>query len=96
MSCIEPVADAFPIEQLEKAHGYDVVVENATLAHAAYQVVNFHECLRVMTAKLAALIGMHGDGFLRLTPPYRHQKGIERQFPLNSQRHRPAFGLPGI
>ncbi len=48
--------DPLPLQQLEKAFRYCVVMAVATPTHAAKQVVGFQEALPVAAAELAPLI----------------------------------------
>lgn len=92
--CIDPAADALAFEQLEEALGYGVIVAIASPAHATHQIVRLQERLPVVAAELAALIGMHGDGVLRLAPLHGHQQGVEGQFPVHARLHGPVNDLP--
>ena len=67
--CIDSPADAFVLEQLEKALGHCVVVAVATAANAADQVVVAQEGLPLVADELTALIGMSHDRRMQLGAP---------------------------
>lgn len=77
----------------DRGLGHGIVPAVGTSAHAGFEVVGLTEPLEVVTAILAALIGVHDDAAGRLPAPDRHQQRIHGQLPGETGLHRPADNL---
>ena len=56
---VDLATDSLPLEKLEEALGYSVVMAVAATAHAAHQVVIAQEVLPAVSGELTALIRVH-------------------------------------
>ena len=83
-------SDPLTFQQLEETLGDSVVMTIAATAHAGVQIVLLKEHLPLTTGELAALIRMDRDRVLRLSPPYRHQQGLQGQVRRHPGLHRPT------
>lgn len=71
---VDPLANAFFLHAAERGLGHRVVLAVASAAHAGLLVVGCAETFPVITAVLAALVGVNDHSFFGLAPPKGHQQ----------------------
>ena len=76
--------DTLTLQQLEEALCHRIVVAVPAPTHAWHQAMGLQEVLPIVATELTSLVGMYQYLLLGLTPPYRHQQGIQHQLSIDT------------